>query len=165
VIASGGVRNLEDLRRLTQLEAAGQRIDGLIVGREVTAGRFTVEEAKEVVAGGGPNRAPGGVMSTKTSIGVGSLPASLAFYGDVMGFEHVRSPSQGVVAAVVQAAPGQQIELIQGGSARPDSISLQVDDLERWKDHFASVGVASTAAGSSLIVVDPDGLEIRLESS
>ena len=70
-----------------------------------------------------------------------------------------------MVAAVVEAAPGQQIELVEGGTARPDSISLQVEDLERWKDHFAKVGVASTAETGALTVTDPDGLVIRLESA
>lgn len=45
VIAAGGVRNLDDLRLLTTLEADGKRLGGVIVGREVTAGRFSIEEA------------------------------------------------------------------------------------------------------------------------
>jgi len=45
VIAAGGVRNLDDLRLLTTLEADGKRLGGVIVGREVTAGRFSIEDA------------------------------------------------------------------------------------------------------------------------
>ncbi|HEX2405389.1 MAG TPA: HisA/HisF-related TIM barrel protein, partial [Acidimicrobiia bacterium] len=52
VIAAGGVRDLEDLRDLLRLEAAGRSLDGVVVGREVTTGRFTIEEAKQVLAGG-----------------------------------------------------------------------------------------------------------------
>lgn len=165
VIASGGVRNLDDLRRLVQLEVSGLRLGGLIVGREVTAGRFTIEEAKEVLAGGGPRRAPGGVSSTRTSVGVASLSDALGFYSDVLGFDQVRSPSQGVVAAVVQAGPGQQIELVEGGSSRPDNVVFQVEDVGRWKDHLANIGMTSVAIGEGLEITDPDGLVIRLESS
>ncbi len=49
VVAAGGVRDLDDLRRLDALEVGGDRLDGVIVGREVTAGRFTIEEAIETV--------------------------------------------------------------------------------------------------------------------
>ncbi|NNL49149.1 MAG: 1-(5-phosphoribosyl)-5-((5-phosphoribosylamino)methylideneamino)imidazole-4-carboxamide isomerase [Acidimicrobiia bacterium] len=49
VIAGGGVRNLDDLRDLVRLQAMGRGLDGIIVGREVTSGRFTVEEAKKVL--------------------------------------------------------------------------------------------------------------------
>ena len=164
VIAAGGVRDLEDLRKLIQLEASGRRLAGLIVGREVTAGRFTVQEAKDALAGGGPMRAPGGISSTRASVGVVSLPSSLHFYLDVLGFVQVRSPSQGVVAAVVQAGPGQQIELVEGGTARPDTLVFQVDDVGRWKDHLANVGVTSVATPDGLEISDPDGLTIRLES-
>lgn len=164
VIAAGGVRDLEDLRRLTQLEASGRRLDGLIVGREVTAGRFTIEEAKEVLAGGGPQRAPGGIGSTRTAVGVGSMSAALDFYTSVLGFEQVRSAVQGVAATVVQAAPGQQIELVEGGESRPDRLVFQVDDLDRWKDHLSSVGKpASTTSDGRLEILDPDGLRIVLE--
>jgi tRNA-dihydrouridine synthase len=53
VIAAGGVRDLDDLRELL-----GIGIGGVVVGREVTAGRFTVEEARDMLHGaakaGGP---------------------------------------------------------------------------------------------------------------
>ncbi len=164
VIASGGVRDLEDLRGLLQLEANGRRLGGLIVGREVTAGRFTVAEAKDVLAGGGPLRAPGGISSTRTSVGVESLTNALEFYGEVLGFDQVRSPSQGVVAAVVQAAPGQEIELVEGGTARPDALVFQVENVERWKDHLHNTGVSAATTSLGLEIMDPDGLVIRLEA-
>lgn len=52
VIAAGGVRNLDDLRRLMGIEAAGRRLAGVVVGREVTHGRFTFEEARQTIADG-----------------------------------------------------------------------------------------------------------------
>lgn len=165
VIASGGVRDLQDLRKLLQLEASGRTINGVVVGREVTAGRFTVQEAKEVLAGGGPTRAPGGVSSTRTSVGVASLESSLDFYTKILGFDQVRSPSGGVSGAVVEAGPGLHIELVEGANSRPEALSFKVDELERWKAHFANKGVASEATDSGLEIVDPDGLTVRLESA
>lgn len=51
VIAAGGVRNLEDLRALHDLEDSGRRLGGVVVGREITEGRFTMKEALDVVHG------------------------------------------------------------------------------------------------------------------
>ena len=45
VVAAGGVRDLADIARLTQIAVDGKKLAGLVVGREITAGRFTVEEA------------------------------------------------------------------------------------------------------------------------
>lgn len=163
VIASGGVRDLEDLRRLMLLETSGRSLSGVVVGREVTAGRFTVEEARQVLAGGGPMRAPGGVTITRTPVAVASLQTSLEFYRDVLGFNQVRSPSQGVIAAVVEAGPGQHIELVEGGAVRPESLSFKVEDQARWKDHFAKRGVPVSMDGPRIVLTDPDGLRIVLE--
>lgn len=163
VIASGGVRDLEDLRKLMLLETSGRTLGGIVVGREVTAGRFTVEEAKQVIAGGGPTRAPGGVTTTRTPVGVTSLQSSLEFYRDVLGFNQVRSPSAGVIAAVVEAGPGQHIELVEGGATRPDSLVFHVEDQTRWKDHLTNLGVSAEADGPRLVLSDPDGLKIILE--
>jgi phosphoribosylanthranilate isomerase len=48
VIASGGVSKLDDLRQLAALEPAG--VEGVIVGKALYAGAFTVEEALVVMA-------------------------------------------------------------------------------------------------------------------
>lgn len=45
VVAAGGVRDLADIARLTQIDEDGKKLAGLVVGREITAGRFTMEEA------------------------------------------------------------------------------------------------------------------------
>jgi len=163
VIAAGGVRDLEDLRQLVQLESSGRRLGGVVVGREVTVGRFTIEEAKEVLAGRGPMRPPGGISTSRTTLGVSSLSASLDFYRNVLGFEKVRSPSEGVDAVVVQAFPGQQIELIEGGSGRPEGLVFQVKDIQRWKDHLANSGIAVDADSGGLRISDPDGIRIQFE--
>jgi phosphoribosylformimino-5-aminoimidazole carboxamide ribotide isomerase len=163
VIAAGGVRDLEDLRKLMLLETSGRHLAGVVVGREVTAGRFTIDEAKQAMAGGGPVRAPGGIQTTRTPVGVTSLTTALEFYRDKLGFNQVRSPSQGVIAAVVEAGPGQHIELVEGGSARPDSLVFHVEDQARLKNHLTNLGVEATADGPRLLLTDPDGLKIVLE--
>jgi phosphoribosylanthranilate isomerase len=48
VIASGGVSKLDDLRQLAALEPAG--VEGVIVGKALYAGAFTVREALQVLA-------------------------------------------------------------------------------------------------------------------
>jgi len=50
VIASGGVSSLADLEALTSLEAGGRRLAGVIVGRALYEGNFTVEEAMAACA-------------------------------------------------------------------------------------------------------------------
>lgn len=52
VIASGGVRHLDDLREIISIEESGKRLSGVVVGREVTHGRFTLAEAKQVLEAG-----------------------------------------------------------------------------------------------------------------
>lgn len=162
VIQSGGVRDLEDLRQLTQLEANGRRLGGVVVGREVTVGRFSIEEAKEVLAGGGPTRAPGGVSVSRITVGVASLPASLDFYGVKLGFEKVRT-AEASDAVVVQAAPGQQIELVEGGAGRPERLTFRIADPHRWRDHLAQAGIVAAEVGDGIELTDPDGVLIRLE--
>ncbi len=49
VIAAGGVRDLEDLEELRNLSERGHRLGGVVVGREVTEGRFTIEQALELL--------------------------------------------------------------------------------------------------------------------
>ena len=50
VIASGGVSSLADLEALTSLEADGRHVAGVIVGRALYEGNFTVEEAMAACA-------------------------------------------------------------------------------------------------------------------
>lgn len=49
VIASGGIATLDDLRKLAELDAPN--ISGVIVGRALYEGRFSVGEAVEVLSG------------------------------------------------------------------------------------------------------------------
>ena len=51
VIAAGGARDMNDLKALAALESEGRRLAGLVVGREVTEGRFSIEEARAILGG------------------------------------------------------------------------------------------------------------------
>jgi phosphoribosylformimino-5-aminoimidazole carboxamide ribotide isomerase len=53
VIVAGGVRNLLDVETLMSLGTEGRRIAGLVVGREVTAGRFSMDDLAEAIKRGG----------------------------------------------------------------------------------------------------------------
>jgi phosphoribosylformimino-5-aminoimidazole carboxamide ribotide isomerase len=44
VVASGGVAELEDLRALSSLATGGQGLAGVIVGKAIVEGRFSVKE-------------------------------------------------------------------------------------------------------------------------
>ena len=50
VIASGGVSSLADVEALTSLVAGGRRLEGVIVGKALYEGAFTVEEAMAACA-------------------------------------------------------------------------------------------------------------------
>ncbi len=68
VIAAGGVRDFDDLRRLKELEVAGKRLSGIVVGREVTAGRFTVEDASALLHRSGPTTGPWTLDELRTQL-------------------------------------------------------------------------------------------------
>jgi phosphoribosylformimino-5-aminoimidazole carboxamide ribotide isomerase len=163
VIASGGVRNLDDLRDLVSLESSGRHLAGVIVGREVTAGRFTVEEAKQAMAGLGPIAAPGGVTTTTVRIAVSSLVASLEFYNDVLGFPKLRTPGSGVSSVILETSKGQLIELVESPEGRrPEMLTLSVEDLEGWKEHLGQLGLEVRSGDLFLEISDPDGMTVRL---
>ena len=58
VIAAGGVRDLDDVRELLKIKEHDKHVAGLIVGREVTSGRFTVEDAQALMKGAAKDLGP-----------------------------------------------------------------------------------------------------------
>lgn len=68
VIAAGGVRNLDDLRELVALDVGGRRLGGVVVGREVTAGRFTIEEAAAAMVMRSGDSGPWSVAELRTAL-------------------------------------------------------------------------------------------------
>lgn len=58
VVAAGGVRDLSDIAELVNLSSNGNMLAGLVVGREVTAGRFSMEDAAKELANAGIEYGP-----------------------------------------------------------------------------------------------------------
>lgn len=58
VIAAGGARDLDDVRGLLKIQSGDKQLAGLIVGREVTSGRFTVEDAQALLRGAAKDLGP-----------------------------------------------------------------------------------------------------------
>jgi tRNA-dihydrouridine synthase len=163
VIASGGVRDLEDLRRLVALESAGRRLSGVVVGREVTAGRFTIEEAHEVLAGKGPSQVPGGIVATRQTIRVAALEPALEFLEKIVGLSRVRSSSGGVSGTILEAVEGHQLQLVEAPVVAADPFVFVVENTARWREHFKAMGVETVETSAGLQLSGPDGLIIRFE--
>ncbi len=52
VIASGGARDMDDLKSLIALQNDDRRLGGVVVGREITEGRFTMAQARQALGDG-----------------------------------------------------------------------------------------------------------------
>lgn len=72
IIAAGGVSSLEHLETLLNLGTPDRRLAGVIVGREVTAGRFSVADAKQLIARG-PRIADAPAIAEEDTIAVPRL--------------------------------------------------------------------------------------------
>ena len=83
VIASGGVRHVDDLRTLTSIDVSGRALAGVVVGREVTEGRFTIGQAKSVLSG--PARAPSVVRQMRVVLPCSDIDQSIEFYQRTLG--------------------------------------------------------------------------------
>ncbi|CAN5740242.1 hypothetical protein BH23ACT5_BH23ACT5_16180 [soil metagenome] len=68
VVASGGAQDLADLERLISLSVAERRLGGVVVGREVTAGRFTLQQAKEMITAGPKQDAASAAAAAATAM-------------------------------------------------------------------------------------------------
>ncbi len=159
VIASGGVRDLDDLRRVIRLQANGRRLAGVVVGREVTEKRFTIQEAKELMTSGGSAGPPGPVLGARTVIRVSDIDRSIDFYEGILGFRKIRSSDESVDLEINEGATLHiTVDLtVNGGS----DLFCQVDDIEGWRDHLVSAGVKVAEAGGDFAVNDPDGVAVH----
>lgn len=83
VIASGGVRHLDDLRMLNSIDMGGRALAGVVVGREVTEGRFSIGQAKSVLSG--PARAPSAVRQLRVILPCSDIEQSIEFYQRTLG--------------------------------------------------------------------------------
>ena len=88
VIAAGGVRHLDDLQAMMTLEASGRTLAGLVVGREVTEGRFTVEQAQATLTGT-VQQPLSRVRQVRAVIHCEEMTRSADFYEGVLGFRRL----------------------------------------------------------------------------
>ena len=131
VIAAGGVRDLEDLRRLLALEADGRRLAGVIVGREVTHGRFTVEQAKEVIAAGppAPEEVPEPVLEvSRESLKAAELYREIAAECD-RAAAHARVAAQHHMEGEVPRGPAHGLS-VAGHLANAEDLLSEVAKLQ-----------------------------------
>jgi len=166
VVASGGVRNLDDLRSLTSIKVEGRTLDGVVVGREVTEGRFTVGQAKVVLEGSGGTLIP--PISLRVVISCTDIGSSLDFFEQALGFVRVDEPGKGGSDSVlVDVGLDALLELVpeeEGGadSARAGRLALMVDDLEYRRERLEGYGlsVRSMEDGRAFQVEGPDGVTV-----
>ena len=123
VIASGGVRHLDDVRKLTSIEVEGRALAGLVVGREVTEGRFTIGQAKAVLSG--PARAPSKVRQARVVVSCSNLDESIEFYQGALGLPRLDMFDREQVRQD-QPVPGEASRSPELGDDRvshPDSVT------------------------------------------
>ncbi len=142
VIASGGVRHLDDLRQLAATGADGKRIEGVIVGREVTHGRFTLDEAKKVLAEAPP------LVSTGQTSSEDETEVSQA--GPVMTVlaDHYRRMANELDRAAAHARSAQR-RVMEGESARGHTHGLTSIGHLRKAQRLAD-GLTETLAESRM---------------
>lgn len=169
VVAAGGVGDLEDLRALLELRNGDRRLSGLVVGREVTEGRFTVEEAQATITGEHV-AAFHRVRQMRTILRVPDWEVAADFYERVLSFRRVREISKpdGAAGVVIDIGDGRMLELVDGGGT-PSGVELQfmVRDAEAVRDRIVAAGASiaqdmtSNPWGTrSFCVVDPHGVRV-----
>ena len=131
VIASGGVRHLDDLRMLASVEVEGRTLAGLVVGREVTEGRFTVAQAQSVLSG--PARASTPVRQMRVVLPCSDLDASIDFYQRVLGLTRLDT---------FEREDHREVQVESGDVVKVgDRLSLQVSRYRRVTDWGALLEV------------------------
>ncbi len=172
IIASGGVRNLDDIRMLTSIRVEGRSLSGLVVGQEITEGRFTVAEAKEVLSVPAPESAT--IYQTRLVLPCTNLDESIAFYQDALGLARLdmfeAEQGEGIMFEV---GAGLLLELVSDrhypGSVsgiRPLHLVLMVEGVEGWRTRLArpGAGYSIMPSGESgyFDVSAPDGVTITI---
>nr|MDE0502042.1 HisA/HisF-related TIM barrel protein [bacterium] len=171
VIVAGGVGSVDDLRTLSRLSVSGRRLGGVIVGREVTHGRFSLQQAKQTVtaADEAPALAPRGGMSMV--LRVEDLEKMSAFYSKVLGLSEVVAPAVATRGYVWMGIGGGAYLILrkrregEPPSAGTAEIVLWTEDTKKWADYLVGQGLGvmkthSAEAGLPVDltgVVDPEG--------
>ncbi len=153
VIASGGVRNLDDIRMLTSLEVDGRTLAGLVVGREVTEGRFTVGQAKSAL--GGSAQAPSRVRQMRVVVPCRDLEGSVEFYQGALGLPRLLPAGGNARRVQLEAGDGGVLELVPAEDAVAGAagvipggcgLVLVVDDVGSWRERVEEFGLAPAPA-------------------
>lgn len=170
IIAAGGVRHLDDLQALKNLRGGDRYLAGVVVGREVTEGRFTIEQAQAVIAGEDHPSADR-IRQMRTVLAVTNLARSQEFYEEALRFRRVKTPDRAEhpPGCLLEAADGRIVELVGNGGEPPRGVELSfmVDDVEhtakRLNDRGLEVGGISEGPDNtrSFELADPDGIRIR----
>ena len=179
VVASGGVRNVDDLRALTSIEVEGRSLDGVVVGREVTEGRFTVGQAKAVL--GGPGAPPSRVLQFRVVIPCSDLAGSVDFYRSALGFARIETAeSYGSGAGeetgssvLLDVGVDSVLELVPGDGPRqvqhPCRLVFVVDDVDARQHHVEALGhttrPAADGSPGAFEVEAPDGVTVIISES
>ena len=157
VIASGGVRHLDDLRMLTSIEVEGRTLAGLVVGREVTEGRFTIGQAKVVASG--PARAPSKVRQVRMVLPCSNLDESIEFYQGTLGLSRLDMFEREEVRET-EPVPGQRGEQIKQGDRRPSpGVSRSSHAPDRGVLLEVGVGTLLELVSDDRFAADPSGAE------
>ena len=163
--------DLDDLRTLSRLSVEGRKLRGVIVGREVTHGRFSLQQAKQTVMAGeeAPALSPRGGMSMV--LRVEDLEKMAGFYSKVLGLNEVVAPAVATRGYVWMAIGGGGYLILrkrregEPASAGTAEVVLWTDDTKQWADYLVSQGLGvikthSAEAGLPLDltgVTDPEG--------
>ncbi|MDE0139152.1 MAG: HisA/HisF-related TIM barrel protein [bacterium] len=174
VVASGGVRNVDDLRALTSIDVEGRSLAGVVVGREVTEGRFTVGQAKAVL--GGPGAPLSRVLQLRVVIPCSDLGRSIDFYQSTLGFARIETAASHGPGAdgatgtrvLLDVGVDSVLELVPEGDPGqvryPCRLVFVVDDAEARRDQVEALGhTTGPAAGESpgaFEVEAPDGVTV-----
>lgn len=164
IIAAGGTRHLEDVSLLRSIKVNGRTLEGLVVGREVTEGRFTIPEALAALEGPSHPTAPA-LSQMRVVLQCRDLRRSAAFYEELLGFRALQTWEGG---ELLEAVDGCLVELTStaGGGAGGISLSLLADNLDAWaerlKNHKLPLTWDNSESGRRLIIEDPDARPVIL---
>ncbi len=176
VVASGGVRNLDDLRALTSIEVEGRSLAGVVVGREVTEGRFTVGQAKALL--GGPGAPLTRVLQLRVVLPCRDMDRSVDFYQSTLGFARIDTAEpygpgaseESGSRVLLDVGIDSVLELVpedRAGQVRhPCRLVFVVDDAEALRDQVGGLGhatrPATDGAPRAFEVEAPDGVTVTI---
>ncbi len=141
IIAAGGVRDLEDLRRLLSLSIHGRTVAGVVVGREVTQGRFSLDEAREVIAAGPPRH-----VAEPTVVESDHQPSIPPLLADAAA-AYLRVAESAEQAAAHARTAAHQMQAGDGGGGAAHAFAAQghlataveqLEDLSKLHAHHAN---------------------------